>query len=104
MAPNPKHAIVSGFQKGHARRRWSRASEIKIFGEYVGGEGAGEPPEGFGHADANEPMRKLGGFERGADLVVHGEPAAADAAAQSVSATRPGWRVAAPEHLRRCRS
>ena len=104
MAPNPKHSIVfPGFQVGGTRgaKMVEGASEIKIFGEYVAVKAQVSHLEGFsGHADANELMRWLGGFERAPaqTWVVHGEPAAADALRSRIG-DELGWRVAVPEHL-----
>ncbi|MBS0440353.1 MAG: MBL fold metallo-hydrolase [Proteobacteria bacterium] len=104
MAPNPKHSIVfPGFQVGGTRgaKMVEGASEIKIFGEYVAVKAQVSHLEGFsGHADANELMRWLGGFERAPaqTWVVHGEPAAADALRSRIG-DELGWHANVPEHL-----
>ncbi len=104
MAPNPKHSIVfPGFQVGGTRgaKLVAGDTEVKIFGEYVAVKAQVSHLEGFsGHADANELMHWLQGFEQAPreTFVVHGEPAAADALRSRI-ADELGWRVRVPEHL-----
>jgi metallo-beta-lactamase family protein len=104
MAPNPRHSIVfPGFQVAGTRgaKLVEGAAEVKIFGEYVAVKAQVSHLEGFsGHADANELLRWLGGFERapGQTWVVHGEAAAADALRSRIG-DELGWRAAVPEHL-----
>lgn len=104
MAPNPKHAIVfPGFQVAGTRgaKLIGGDTEVKIFGEYVAVKAQVSHLEGFsGHADANELMQWLAGFEAAPaqTFVVHGEAAAADALRSRI-ADELGWRVAVPEHL-----
>ncbi|MGD9834365.1 MAG: MBL fold metallo-hydrolase RNA specificity domain-containing protein [Piscinibacter sp.] len=104
MAPNPRNAVVfAGFQVAGTRgaKLIEGAAEVKIFGEYVAVKAQVSHLEGFsGHADANELMQWLGGFEAAPSqtLVVHGEPAAADALRSRI-ADELGWRVSVPEHL-----
>ncbi len=103
MAPNPRHHIVfPGFQVGGTRgaKLIAGATEVKIFGEYVAVKAQVSHLEGFsGHADANELMRWLQGFERAPrqSFVVHGEPEAADALRSRI-ADELGWAVRVPEH------
>ena len=103
MAPNPRNAIVfPGFQVAGTRgaKMVEGATEVKIFGEYVAVKAQVSHLEGFsGHADANELMRWLHGFEQAPTQtwVVHGEPAAADALRSRIG-DELGWRVAVPEH------
>ncbi|WP_341893518.1 MBL fold metallo-hydrolase [Variovorax sp. YR752] len=104
MAPNPRHSIVfPGFQVGGTRgaKLIAGATEVKIFGEYVAVKAQVSHLEGFsGHADANELMHWLQGFEAAPrqTFVVHGEPAAADALRSRI-ADELGWAVHVPEHL-----
>jgi metallo-beta-lactamase family protein len=104
MAPNPRHAIVfPGFQVAGTRgaKLVEGASEVKIFGEYVAVKAQVSHLEGFsGHADANELMHWLHGFEKAPrqTFVVHGEAAAADALRSRI-ADELGWSVRVPEHL-----
>ena len=103
LAPNPRHHIVfPGFQVAGTRgaKLVAGATEVKIFGEYVAVKAQVSHLEGFsGHADANELMHWLQGFERAprATWVVHGEPAAADALRSRI-ADELGWAVRVPEH------
>ncbi|MFT3956514.1 MAG: MBL fold metallo-hydrolase [Piscinibacter sp.] len=104
MAPNPRHAIVfPGFQVAGTRgaKMVEGASEVKIFGEYVAVKAQVSHLEGFsGHADANELMHWLHGFEQAPrqTFVVHGEAGAADALRSRI-ADELGWAVRVPEHL-----
>ncbi len=103
MAPNPRNAIVfPGFQVAGTRgaKLVEGATEVKIFGEYVAVKAQVSHLEGFsGHADADELMHWLHGFEQAPaqTWVVHGEPAAADALRSRIG-DELGWRVAVPEH------
>ena len=104
MAPNPKHSIVfPGFQVAGTRgaKLVEGATEVKIFGEYVAVKAQVSHIEGFsGHADADELMQWLQGFDHAPrqTYVVHGEPAAADALRSRI-ADALGWSVQVPEHL-----
>ena len=104
MAPNPRHSIVfPGFQVGGTRgaKLVAGATEVKIFGEYIAVKAQVSHLEGFsGHADANELMHWLQGFDAAPrqTFVVHGEPAAADALRSRI-ADELGWAVRVPEHL-----
>ena len=103
MAPNPRnHLVFPGFQVGGTRGAAlvGGASEVKIHGEYVACKAQVSHLEGFsGHADANELMQWLRGFETapGRCFVVHGEAAAADALRSRIQ-DELGWRVSVPQH------
>jgi metallo-beta-lactamase family protein len=85
MAPDPRHHIVfPGFQVGGSRgaKLVAGATEVKIHGEYVPVRAQVSHLEVFsGHADADEVLEWLRGFEAPPrqTFVVHGEPQAADA-------------------------
>jgi metallo-beta-lactamase family protein len=104
MAPNPRHHIVfPGFQVGGTRgaKLVAGASDVKIFGEYVAVKAQVSHLEGFsGHADADELMNWLHGFEAAPaqTFVVHGEPEASDTLRLRI-ADQLGWRVNVPGHL-----
>jgi len=106
MAPQARHHIVfPGFQVAGTRgaKLVEGAREVKIFGEYVAVKAEVSHLEGFsGHADADELMQWLRGFEAAPaqTFVVHGEPRAADALRTRVQ-DELGWRVRVPEHLER---
>jgi metallo-beta-lactamase family protein len=106
MAPNPRHHIVfPGFQVAGTRgaKIVEGASEVKIFGEYVAIKAQVSHLEGFsGHADANELMDWLRGFERPPrqTFVVHGEPHASDALRSRI-ADELHWPVRVPQFLAR---
>ena len=95
--------MFPGFQVAGTRgaKLVEGATEVKIFGEYVAVKAQVSHLEGFsGHADANELMHWMQGFEHAPreTFVVHGEPAAADALRSRI-ADELGWRVHVPEHL-----
>lgn len=104
MAPNPRHHIVfPGFQVAGTRgaKMVGGATEVKIFGRYVAVKAQVSHLEGFsGHADADELMAWMGGFDRAPakTFVVHGERDASDALRSRI-ADEFGWRVSVPEHL-----
>jgi metallo-beta-lactamase family protein len=104
MAPNPRHQIVfPGFQVAGTRgaRMIAGAPDVKIFGEYIAIKAQVSHLEGFsGHADANELMDWLHGFEKPPShtFVVHGEPEASDTLRLRI-ADQLGWTVKVPEHL-----
>ena len=104
MAPQPRNAIVfPGFQVGGTRgaKLVEGAREVKIYGEYVAVKADVSHLEGFsGHADADELMQWLRGFEAAPaqTFVVHGEARAADALRTRVQ-DELGWRVRVPEQL-----
>ena len=104
MAPNPRHHIVfPGFQVAGTRgaKLVDGAAEVKVFGRYVAVKAQVSHLEGFsGHADADELMAWLRGFERAParTFVVHGERDASDALRSRIG-DELGWRVEVPEHL-----
>lgn len=104
MAPHPRHHIVfPGFQVAGTRgaKLVDGAAEVKIFGRYVAVKAQVSHLEGFsGHADADELMAWLQGFERAParTFVVHGEREASDTLRSRI-ADELGWRAEVPEHL-----
>ena len=106
MLPQPRHHVVfPGFQVAGTRgaKLVEGAREVKIFGEYVAVKAEVSHLEGIsGHADADELMHWLRGFEAAPaqTFVVHGEAQAADALRTRVQ-DEFGWRVCVPEHLQR---
>ncbi|MCB2023009.1 MAG: MBL fold metallo-hydrolase [Burkholderiaceae bacterium] len=103
MAPQPRHHIVfPGFQVAGTRgaKMVEGAREVKIFGEYVAVKAEVSHLQGVsGHADADELMQWLRGFEAppAATYIVHGEPHAADTLRTRVQ-DELGWRVRVPGH------
>nr|WP_297356271.1 MBL fold metallo-hydrolase [uncultured Caldimonas sp.] len=103
MAPHAKHHVVfPGFQVPGSRgaKLVAGAREVKIHGEYVPVRAQVSHIEGFsGHADANELMRWLGGFQHAPQqvFVVHGEPSASDALRSRIQEEL-HWNVHVPEH------
>jgi metallo-beta-lactamase family protein len=102
-APEPKNAILfAGFQAGGTRgaAMMSGAESIKIHGEYV-------PVRAevanlvmlSAHADADEILRWLGGFEKPPRMtfITHGEPAASDALRHRIE-EHLGWPCTVPDH------
>ena len=104
MAPQARnHIAFPGFQVGGTRgaKLVEGAREIKIFGEYVAVKAEVSHLEGFsGHADADELMQWLRGFESAPrqTFIVHGEAHAADALRTRIQ-DELGWRVRVPEQL-----
>lgn len=104
MAPQPRHHIVfPGFQVPGTRgaKMIEGAREVKIFGEYVAVKAEVSHLQGFsGHADADELMQWLRGFEAAPaqTYIVHGDPRAADTLRSRVQ-DELGWRVRVPGHL-----
>jgi metallo-beta-lactamase family protein len=104
MAPQPRHHIVfPGFQVAGTRgaKLVEGARDIKIFGEYIAVKAGVSHLEGFsGHADADELMQWMRGFDTAPTqtFVVHGEPHAADTLRTRVQ-DELGWRVRVPQHL-----
>ena len=102
MAPIAKHHIVfAGFQVGGSRgaRLVAGATEVKIHGDYVPVHAAVSQLEGFsGHADSDELMQWLRGFEAAPaqTFVVHGEAHAADTLRTRIQ-DELGWPVRVPE-------
>jgi metallo-beta-lactamase family protein len=103
MAPDPRHHIVfPGFQVAGTRgaRLLAGEREVKIFGEMVPVRAEISHLEGFsGHADADELMQWLRGFERAPrhTFVVHGDPDATDALRFRIG-NELGWRASVPPH------
>jgi len=104
MAPQARHHIVfAGFQVAGTRgaKLVEGARDVKIFGETIAVKAEISQLEGFsGHADADELMQWLRGFEAAPaqTFVVHGEPHAADTLRSRVQ-DELGWRVRVPGHL-----
>ena len=102
-APDRRNTILlAGFQAGGTRGAalQSGARELKIHGEYVPVR-AEVVSLGMlsAHADRDELLRWLGGFEAPPKMtyVVHGEPEAADSFRHEIG-ERFGWAVHVPEH------
>ncbi len=102
-APDPRHTILfAGYQAGGTRgaNLVAGAKEVKI-------HGAWHPVRAevlnlsmlSAHADADEIMRWLSGFQRppAQTFIVHGEPAASDVLRQRIEETL-GWNCHVPEH------
>ena len=107
-APDRRNTILLvGFQAGGTRGAALRdgAAELKIHGGYVPVR-AEVVSLGMlsAHADREELMRWLGGFERAPKMtfVTHGEPDAADSLRHLIK-ERLGWPVRVPEHGERAR-
>jgi metallo-beta-lactamase family protein len=102
--PNARNTVLfSGFQAEGTRGRklLEGAREIKIHGEMVPVNARIEQLNSMSaHADAGELLRWLRGFERAPKMtyVVHGEPAAADALAASLT-EKLGWPAHVAEYL-----
>ena len=97
--------VLAGFQAGGTRGAALRdgATEIKIHGGYVPVRAEVVSLDMFSaHADRDELMRWLGGFNQAPrqTFVVHGEPAGSDALRHSIG-EKLGWNVRVPEHLER---
>ena len=103
MAPESRHHIVfPGFQVTGTRgaRLVAGEREVKIFGEMVPVRAEVSHLEGFsGHADADELMQWLAGFERAPrhTFVVHGNPEATDALRFRIG-NELGWHASVPPH------
>ena len=101
MAPEPRHHIVfPGFQVAGTRgaRLVAGEREVKIFGAMVPVRADVSHLEGFsGHADADELMQWLRGFEQAPrhTFVVHGNPEATDALRFRIG-NELGWRASVP--------
>ena len=100
--PNPRnHVLLVGFQSP-GTRGWHLAQgdhEIKIFGDRVPVQATVGKLEGFsGHADAQGVLDWCKGFETPprVTFLVHGEPAALTAQAESLRDL--GWNVIVPAH------
>lgn len=102
FGPDPRSSILlAGYQAAGTRGRSlsEGARELKIHGELVDIRAeVAEIPALSAHADANEIMRWLSGFDRPTikTFIVHGEPEAAQALQQRISEL--GWQstVSAP--------
>lgn len=103
-APDPRSSILfAGYQAAGTRgaKMLAGASTIKIHGEYVPVKAELNNLSMLSaHADADEIMRWLGGFQRPPrqTFLVHGEPEAADALRCRIK-DELGWKVRAVEHL-----
>ena len=103
MAPDARHHIAfPGFQVAGTRgaRLVAGEREVKIFGEMVPVRAEVSHLEGFsGHADADELMQWLRGFERAPrqTFVVHGDPDATDALRFRIG-NELGWKASVPPH------
>jgi len=103
MAPDARHHIVfPGFQVAGTRgaRLVAGEREVKIFGEMVPVRAEVSHLEGFsGHADTDELMQWLRGFERAPrhTFVVHGDPDATDRLRFRIG-NELGWKASVPPH------
>jgi metallo-beta-lactamase family protein len=103
MAPHARHHLVfPGFQVAGTRgaRILAGASEVKIFGEMIPVRAEVSHVEGFsGHADADELMAWMSGFERAPrhTFVVHGDPDATDMLRFRIG-QQLGWPASVPPH------
>ena len=102
-APDRRSTIVlAGFQAGGTRGAALRdgATELKIHGGYVPVRAEVVSLDMLSaHADREELLRWLGGFESAPreTFVIHGEPSAADSLRHCID-ERLGWNVRVPEH------
>ena len=103
MAPDARHHIAfPGFQVAGTRgaRLVAGEREVKIFGEMVPVRAEVSHLAGFsGHADADELMQWLRGFEQAPrqTFVVHGDPVATDALRFRIG-NQLGWKASVPPH------
>jgi metallo-beta-lactamase family protein len=106
FGPDARSTILfAGFQAPGTRgaRLLAGESELKMFGQWVPIRAeVANLPELSAHADADEIMRWLRGFERPPrrTFIVHGEPAAADALRVRIGREL-GWEAAVVDPLRR---
>lgn len=104
FAPHPNNTIVfAGYQAGGTRGAaiLAGAREIKIHGEYIPVRAEVVALDNLSaHADSDEIMRWLKGFERAPrrTFITHGEPVAADALRLRIK-EQLGWQAEVPEHL-----
>jgi metallo-beta-lactamase family protein len=102
-APDPRNMILfAGFQAGGTRgaAMVEGAESIKIHGAYVPVRAeVASLAMLSAHADADEILRWLQGFERPPRItfITHGESSAADVLRHRIEAER-GWRCIVPEH------
>ena len=101
FAPDRRNTLLfSGFQAAGTRGRklLDGATEVRIFGQWipVNAEVA-ELPMLSAHADSDELMRWLGGFQRAPRrvFIVHGEPDASEALRERILREL-GWNASAP--------
>ena len=97
--------VLAGYQAGGTRGAALRdgATEVKIHGQYIPVRAEVVSLDMFSaHADRDELLRWLGGFETAPrrTFIIHGEPAGSDALRHSVK-ERLGWDVRVPEHQER---
>ena len=103
FAPDRRNTILlAGFQAGGTRGAALKAGakELKIHGEYIPVRAEVASLDMFSaHADRDELLRWLGGFEAApkTTFVVHGEPAASDEFRHCI-AEKLGWNARVPEH------
>ncbi len=103
-APDPRSTILfAGYQAAGTRGATmvSGASKVKIHGEYIPIRAEVENLSMLSaHADSNEIMRWLSGFEVAPNhcFLNHGEPQAADTLRLRIK-DELGWKVSVPEHL-----
>ena len=103
-ASDPKNSIVlTGYQAGGTRGASiaAGAAEIKIFGQHVPIRAEVHQLNGYSaHADADEVMAWLKGFERPPRrvFVTHGDPEAADALRKRIR-DELNWDAHVPDHL-----
>lgn len=101
FAPGHQNTLLfSGFQAAGTRGRklLDGAREVKIFGQWVPVHAeVAELPMLSAHADSNELMRWLSGFQRPPRrvFIVHGEEAAAEALRERIGRER-GWDACVP--------
>lgn len=104
FAPDHRNTIVlAGFQAGGTRGAALRdgARELKIHGQMIPVRAEVVSLDMLSaHADRDELMRWLGGFEAPprTTFVVHGEPTASDTFRHSIQEEL-GWNARVPEHL-----
>jgi metallo-beta-lactamase family protein len=97
--PNPRNTILfTGYQAAGTRGRQlvEHATEVKIHGQLVPVVARIAMLDSMSaHADANELVRWLRGFERPPAMtyLVHGEPASLDAMKLRIGRDLPGWRT-----------
>ena len=97
--------LLVGFQAAGTRGRALQdgAERLRMFGREIAVRASVETLDGLSaHADRDELLRWLGGFERPprATYLVHGEPSAADAFCTTVKASL-HWTVRVAEHEQR---
>ena len=106
LVSDPRNTVLfAGFQAGGTRGAAMLAGEkeIKIHGQYVPVRAEIDALDMLSaHADVDEIMRWLGGFEGApkTTFIVHGEPDAADGLRRTTE-EKLGWAVEIPEHRER---